>query len=247
MSDEVTYLKHRVSELEQLNSLAGALSSTMDVNEILKVISGSIQKLCRAEFVTILLLDPQSKEVVRTLVRTQNSSGGGIEHPLNELIAGWVLKHNKTFETDDVLEFFNYKNPGNRLPRPAAALGAPLVTEDATIGVLNLVNLKGGEIFSGDSIRTLSTIASMSARFIHRANLHRTLFEDNMRLKKEIERKYGQRAIIGESPVIKDMIKKLSMVSQSASTVLLVGETGTGKEQAAQSIHFQGARADKPF
>ncbi len=66
--------------------------------------------------------------------------------------------------------------------------------------------------------------------------------------RKQISSKFGFDSIIGQSEQIKEVFRLISRVSKSdASTVLLQGESGTGKDLVAKIIHYQSARADKPF
>lgn len=61
------------------------------------------------------------------------------------------------------------------------------------------------------------------------------------------DRHYSFQSIIGESKTIKDTIETAKRATRTSSSVLIVGETGTGKEIFAQSIHYQSVRAHKPF
>jgi transcriptional regulator with GAF, ATPase, and Fis domain len=54
-------------------------------------------------------------------------------------------------------------------------------------------------------------------------------------------------AIVGDSPALRDVLARVEQVAQTSSTVLLRGETGTGKEMVARAIHINSAREDKPF
>jgi DNA-binding NtrC family response regulator len=66
-------------------------------------------------------------------------------------------------------------------------------------------------------------------------------------LKRQIERRYDFSKIIGESDSMKRIINEVKKIANARSNVLLLGETGTGKELIARAIHFNSNRADKPF
>lgn len=70
---------------------------------------------------------------------------------------------------------------------------------------------------------------------------------ENVILKKQIERQYDFSKIIGVSSAMQDIIKEVKKIADARSNVLLLGETGTGKELIARAIHFNSNRADKPF
>src|SRR5204862_6521565 len=65
---------------------------------------------------------------------------------------------------------------------------------------------------------------------------------ENRALRREVSDRYRLGNLIGSSPAMRDVFRLLEKASQSSATVLLAGETGTGKELAAGSIHFNSVR-----
>ena len=84
-------------------------------------------------------------------------------------------------------------------------------------------------------------------RIIRNALNVRSLRAENLILKKQIEKRYDFENIIGESQVIKDLIEQVKKISDSKSNILILGETGTGKELFTRAIHYNSSRRDKPF
>jgi two-component system response regulator AtoC len=82
---------------------------------------------------------------------------------------------------------------------------------------------------------------------IERALMIKGLKEENVRLKKDLNRCYNGRNITGESAEIKKVFSLIEKVSASDATVLILGESGTGKELVATTIHYQSKRRDKPL
>ena len=82
---------------------------------------------------------------------------------------------------------------------------------------------------------------------LHRAVDKLQLARKVEQLQKQIAGKYSFSTIIGESPAIKQAMTLAEKVAATDTTVLLLGETGTGKEVFAQSIHQQSSRGNKPF
>ncbi|KAF0184546.1 MAG: acetoacetate metabolism regulatory protein AtoC [Nitrospirae bacterium] len=82
---------------------------------------------------------------------------------------------------------------------------------------------------------------------VRNALREKSLCVENVILKKEIERRYDFGKVIGESPEIQAIIDDVRKISDSRSNVLLLGETGTGKELFARAIHYNSSRKDKPF
>jgi two-component system response regulator HupR/HoxA len=76
---------------------------------------------------------------------------------------------------------------------------------------------------------------------------NRKLQLDNVYLRRELERRYGFDQIIGASPAMQRVFELMEKVAQTDATVLLSGETGTGKDLVARAIHFAGSRASGRF
>jgi two-component system response regulator AtoC len=82
---------------------------------------------------------------------------------------------------------------------------------------------------------------------IERALEMKRLREDNIRLRKDINRYFCFPNIIGESATMKKVFSLIEKVAATDSTVLILGESGTGKELVATTIHYQSTRKDKPL
>jgi DNA-binding NtrC family response regulator len=82
---------------------------------------------------------------------------------------------------------------------------------------------------------------------VERALADRALRDENLRLRKEVSRRYAFGSIIGRSKAMADLFALVELVAAGHSTVLIFGESGTGKELVARAIHYNGPRAKKPF
>jgi two-component system response regulator AtoC len=75
----------------------------------------------------------------------------------------------------------------------------------------------------------------------------RRLARENVQYRHELQDRYGVRQLIGQSPAMVEVYKLVARVARLDTTVLLLGETGTGKEVVARAIHYASPRADGPF
>jgi DNA-binding NtrC family response regulator len=82
---------------------------------------------------------------------------------------------------------------------------------------------------------------------VARALLQKQLVKENERYRQELTQAFGLDGVVGRSRTMMEVYKTVAMVTNSRSTVLVQGETGTGKELVARAIHYNGARASKPF
>ena len=86
-------------------------------------------------------------------------------------------------------------------------------------------------------LRTVTEKAAQSA----------TLRRTNLELHRRLDEKFGFQGVVGDSPQMRDVIERLKRIAPTDATVLIQGETGTGKELVAQSIHQNSPRKSKPF
>src|SRR5689334_11990969 len=82
---------------------------------------------------------------------------------------------------------------------------------------------------------------------VDRAAERLRLARANRELKRQLDEKFGFEGVVGNSPRMHEVIAKLKQVAPTSATVLIVGETGTGKELVARAIHYNSPRKDKPF
>lgn len=75
----------------------------------------------------------------------------------------------------------------------------------------------------------------------------KNLRDENLQLKKTLQTRYRPANIIGSSPAMTKLLDMIPGIAESDSTVLILGETGTGKEEMAKAIHYFGERSEKPF
>ncbi len=75
----------------------------------------------------------------------------------------------------------------------------------------------------------------------------KALLNDNKLLRSQLKEKYSFGNVVGNSEAMIDVYKTIERVKDSKATVLILGETGTGKELVARAIHFNSIRSDKPF
>jgi sigma-B regulation protein RsbU (phosphoserine phosphatase) len=172
LQEENKRLKVALEELSTLNDLARVISSTMDLDTIIdKVVHRSIRAV-HAQQGMITLIDENNPEVMRTLIRTNDSKSDQKQYHLNQNILGWMIKNNKPLLSND---FIN----DNRFPGITAIEGdfksllcVPLIVKNRLIGILATINKKDGNLFSEYDQRLLSIIGMQSAQVLENARLY---------------------------------------------------------------------------
>jgi transcriptional regulator with GAF, ATPase, and Fis domain len=240
-------LTKRVNELEHLNRLAQVLSGTEAVSDTLSAIITSSQSLCCADRGSIVLFDTAEETEAHTIVRHNDNDSEPIDHTLNKLVAGHVLALQGPFVTENVITAVGLARPSARLLRLGPAMAVPLTSHGHVIGMIHLVNSAGGEQFTTDTIRVAEIVANMASQFIERAKLHESLRKDLERMRDSLARRQDSRPIIGKSEKMKKVLADIALVAPSSANVLIMGETGTGKELTAWAIHQHSPRYSKPL
>jgi len=129
----------------------------------------------------------------------------------------------------------------------------PLINRDRVLGVLSVAS-KRESAFTRNDLELLTQVANQAAiavdnalAFRQIAVLNRKLAQEKHYLESEIRTEYNFESIIGEHPVLKRILRQVETVAPTTSTVLILGETGTGKELIARAIHNLSGRRERTF
>jgi len=141
---------------------------------------------------------------------------------------------------------------GNRDKNSLSYIAVPLLADQEVIGVLGANMTKTTPIGFESSIRLLTILSSIFAQAIHSHDVHLQEKERLKELKLYYKMEWDSKVhnfgdIIGESVKIKNVFKVVERIARSNVTVLVRGETGTGKELVAAAIHKRSDRRDEPF
>jgi len=240
-------LHQQLEDYEKLISVLQSLGSSLDVDVILRQLIEAALSLCNAQQGAIMLFDPESQEIAKTLIRQNQAEGELLDHYLNTLLSGWALDHKAPQITGDLAATFGAKQIKGKYQSITSALSAPLEWRGEIIGVINLLSLDQNKKFGERELRLMKILASQCAQFIANAKLHEAVFAEADRLRQEIRDKYQFHGIIGHSQKMQALFALLERIIPTEGRVLLEGESGTGKELIARVIHYGGPRQDGPF
>jgi predicted ATPase/transcriptional regulator with GAF, ATPase, and Fis domain len=138
--------------------------------------------------------------------------------------------------------------------RPRSVLCTPVLNQGRLIGVLYLENNLVTSAFTPDRIQVMQMLSAQAAVAIENAELFAEvrrlrdrLQAENVYLQEEIRREHNFEEMVGGSPALLDVLRKVEQVAHTDAIVLVYGETGTGKELIARAIHNLSARRDRPL
>jgi sigma-B regulation protein RsbU (phosphoserine phosphatase) len=171
LEEETRTLKRAVEELSILNEIASAISSTMEVEEITKLILSKCIKRIDAEQGTVTLLKETVTDPFKTFVRIEDSTVKGVPYRFGVSLAGWMLKNQMPLLTNDLANDPRFKGVDTEETKIRSMLCVPLRVKNKMIGLISLFNKKK-EMFTPDDQRLLSIIAMQSAQVIENARLY---------------------------------------------------------------------------
>ena len=259
--------------LDVLLNVSQSLYQHMDIDNLIVHIVGLIKRLLNAEAVSVILHDAYEDEFIfRWLEDERLGDAPNLKEfrfPTNQGIAGSVFSSG---EPELILDIDKDPRHFKKIDdetecRTQSMIAVPLQKKEKTIGVLEALNKKSGT-FNDKDLSLLSTIAPIMALALDNARMYGDLDEaykdlqitdrekdsllkqaqeENLRLRQAIEKRYRIDQIIGNSDAMLEVFKLCEKIIDSDITVLIEGETGTGKELIARSFHHNSPRKDKPF
>jgi formate hydrogenlyase transcriptional activator len=254
MSTE-TKLQRQNERFELLLNLTAKITSSLDLREVLRAIAANIREVIQGDAVTVALPDAAS-EKFRVFAMDFPHGKGVIKE---ELLVTPSAAVKKAFETLKPV-VFNTREREELATEPydiAAAEGLrvacniPLVNRGRALGILSILR-RTETLFTPEDVDFLSRASGQIAIAIENALAYREISElkdkltqEKLYLEEEFRSEMGFEQIIGNSTALKHVLQQIETVAPSDSTVLLLGETGTGKELIARAIHDRSRRKQR--
>lgn len=236
-------------KLEHLFELAAILSQQTDFQEILRVTAQKAAGLLNAETATIMMINPQTRNTVRTVMREGREDDPQQFHAVQTHVSGWIIKHQRPFASADLKTDPSFaKNLFAGIPIKTA-LGVPLRVEGLIIGTLILLNAESPASSIQDqasSIQYLEQLATIAAPYLRNVQKLQQYFAAPVP-EATLVAKYEALGLIGKSKKFIELLQAIEAAARCEVRVLLEGASGTGKELIARAIHRLSSRSDRPF
>jgi transcriptional regulator with GAF, ATPase, and Fis domain len=226
-----------------------ALASFLDLDELLRRVASYAAESVGTEASSILLHDAEAHEfVVAAATGPMGDLIRGRRFPDTAGIAGAVLRSGQPciapiIPGDLGRALSEIDHAADAVVR--SLMAAPLKIENRIAGVVEAVNRIGGGEFETADLERFANCCSLIAVAVENASLYRRVHTDTEIFRRS--REDCARPLVAESSAMRRAIAQAERAAAGRSTVLLVGETGTGKEQVARRIHDVSPRANKPF
>jgi len=244
------------SKVKVLIEISNALSSSLNLEKTLDSILTVLSESLNMQRGTITLVDPATNdlriEVAHGLTKEEKERG---RYKIGEGITGSVVATGEPMIINDIGSsplFLNRTKARKDLQeRKFAFLCVPIKVSNKVIGALSVDHLFKGDVSYEEDINLLTIIASIIGQAVKVRELaekdKQAVISENVKLKRELKGKYKFDNIIYGSSAMNNVLEGAMRVAESNATVLLRGESGSGKELVAAAIHYNSPRANKPF
>ncbi len=185
-------------------------------------------------------------------VRTDRATPASVaELPLS--LVNYVRRCAESLVLSDACHDEQYGNdPYIVRERPRSILCTPVLNQGKLVGVLYMENRLTAEAFTPDRVQLMQILSSQAAIAIQNAQLFAEVTQlrdrlqaENVYLVEEMKSQHGFEEIVGTSSALKKVLAKVEQVAPTETTVLITGETGTGKELVARAIHTLSPRRER--
>src|SRR6202012_45376 len=245
--------RHRV--LLEVNNV---LVTSLALPELFRGIVSTLQRVIHHDYTSLALLDPASgllKIYALDFPGRQGLIKPELTIPRESSPAGRAIVENRTLISRGN-EMDQYSSEIVRILRAEGIqiiCCIPLSNRGRTFGTLNLASRRP-DGFAPADIELVQQVASQIAIAVENAIAYKKidalkakLAEEKLYLEEEIRSAYNFEEIVGDSPAIRRVMAQVELVAPAGSTVLILGETGTGKEVIARAVHNLSPRKERTF
>jgi formate hydrogenlyase transcriptional activator len=250
-------LQRERDRLKLLLDLSNTFASNLELRELLRTVSASVRQVMSCDLVGVALPDPDGVHL-RLHAQDFPEGRGFIQEenliPIDGSPPGEAFRTGKptTITGEEIARIYPASSP-------AVAEGIqsgccmPLVSRDRVLGTMCL-GRRNDDPFAADDVDFLSRVAGQVAIAVENALAYRRIAElsdrlaqQKLYLEDEIRSELNFDEIVGRSAALRRVLQQIETVAPTDSTVLIYGETGSGKELIARAIHNLSPRREEAF
>jgi formate hydrogenlyase transcriptional activator len=248
-------LQHKNERLKLLLEVNNTIVSNLELRDLLRAVSASLRPVMHCDSVGVALPDREGRQLRLYALDFPHSKGLAREEILFSADADTPSAG--AFRTGTAEAVLccgpDHIDPIAEAEGVRSLCHIPLISRGRTLGLMSLARLAPIP-FSTRDLEFLALVANQVAIAVENALAYREIAElkdrlaqENLYLEDEIRSELNFEEIVGRSPVLRKVLQEIETVAPTDSTVLVYGETGTGKELIARAIHNLSARGRNAF
>ena len=248
--------EQELGELRLLYDISTLLAENLDVQQVLPAVLETISRQVGMLRGTITILNRNSSEIAIEEAWGYDAREIRRGHYLpGEGVTGRVIETGSPMAVPRISEeplFLDRTGARKGLDtRDISFVCVPIKNGAEVIGAIGIDVPHAPQKKLSALVRLFSIIASSISQAVRLRQATQEeldkLKEENSRLHEELHTRYRPENVIGNSKIVRDLYRQMEQVSATNATVLLLGESGVGKEKIAHAIHYSSPRAGKPF
>jgi Nif-specific regulatory protein len=249
-------MKHKPDEIVCLYEITKAIHATLDLRQALYKALGLMSEHLGMNRGSISLLNPDTSEIhVEVAHGISSSEKTRGRYKLGEGVTGRVIESGRPMAVPKINDeplFLDRTGARSRIDKSTISfICVPIKEGRKVVGALSVDRVFEGSGPLEEDVRLLTVVSTLIAQkvaVLESINREQDrLKEENLRLRKELNKKYSFSNIVGNSRKMQEIFYLITQVAKSTANVLLLGESGTGKELVANAIHYNSLRSTKPF
>jgi transcriptional regulator with GAF, ATPase, and Fis domain len=230
----------------KLYEFSDRLIHVRDLTELLDALMDAVIEITNADKGFLILMEGDTLDVkVARNVKQENIADAVTQ--LSDSIIAKVVRQRKPVIVSDALHDDEFAGAKSVMQlKVSSVICAPLLDRGRMLGIIYVGNDSIRDLFAEQTMRVLTVFTSQASLIVANAMLLNELRVDNRRLSDRLEAtRFGE--IVGTSPPMQQVFRKVEKIAATDISVLITGETGTGKELIAREIHTRSPRTGKPF
>lgn len=248
----------QIKDLSSLYEITKTLASSESLSECLEDVMRILEELKGMKNGTVTIVNPHTGKLeIEIALGLSNEGKEKGKYKIGEGITGRVVATGEPIIVPHIAEeplFLNRtQSRGDIKEQKRSFLCVPIKNDEQIIGALSIDRIYQGGISEQANIdlqflTVLSSLIAQTTTRIQKVNKEKDeLYNENQKLKRELSEKNKVNDIVGNSSRMQDVYDMVHRVVNSNATVLLRGESGTGKTLVAKALHYNGRRKDSPF
>ena len=257
----IAYEEQLARERDRLRALLevnNAVVTCLETKQLFAAIAGSLRRRFGFDYASLLIYDPEIQSLRLQMLDFPDGTGAiqpDAVVPLDDTLAGYVYRtqQGRVFSLEEIRPLSPFTFKIFEREGIESLCSVPLLLRGTALGTLN-VGSREADRFHEDDLQFFTQVAAQVAIALDNAlsyerieELNARLAEEKIYLEDEIRTDNRFEEIVGQSRALKTILKQVETVAPTDSTVLIYGETGTGKELLARAIHDLSSRKQGTF